>query len=52
MKVPLFQEISVKNLYKDAMTDPVLQKYLPNPDQLSGKLPERDYFFGILCTLK
>ena len=22
MKVPLFQEISVKNLYQDAMTDP------------------------------
>ena len=52
MKVPLFQEISVKNLYKDALNDPVLQKYLPNPDQLSGKLPERDFFFGILCTLK
>ncbi|TNV71108.1 hypothetical protein FGO68_gene4729 [Halteria grandinella] len=52
MKVPLYQEISVKNLYNDAMTDPVLKKYLPEPDQLSGKLPERDFFFGILCTLK
>ena len=30
----------------------MLAKYLPSPDQLSGKLPERDFFFGILCTLK
>jgi len=52
MKVPLFQEISVKNLYADAMTDPKLSKYLPDPEQLSGKMPERDFFFGILCTLK
>ena len=50
--MPLYQEISVKNLYADAMKDPVLSKYLPNPDQLSGKMPERDFFFGILCTLK
>ena len=52
MKVPLYQEISVKNLYEDAMQDPVLKKYLPDPNQLSGKMPERDFFFGILCTLK
>jgi len=52
MNVPLFQEISVKNLYPDAITDPLLKKYLPDPDQLSGKLPERDFFFGILCTLR
>ena len=52
MKVPLYQEISVKNLYDDAIQDPVLKKYLPDPNQLSGKMPERDFFFGILCTLK
>lgn len=52
MKVPLYQEISVKNLYEDAMKDAQLSKYLPDPDQLSGKLPEREFFFGILCTLK
>jgi hypothetical protein len=52
MKVPLYQEISVKNLYTDAMKDPLLSKYLPNPDQLSGKMPEREFFFGILCTLR
>ena len=52
MKVPLYQEISVKNQYEDAIQDLTLKKYLPNPTQLSGKMPERDFFFGILCTLK
>jgi len=31
MKVPLFQKISDKNLYTDAMTVPRLPKHLPNP---------------------
>ena len=34
------------------MQDPVLSKYLPDKKQLSGKLPERDFFFGVLGTLK
>ena len=42
----------MKNLYDDAMGDPVLAKYLPSKEQLSGKLPEREFFFGVLCTLK
>jgi hypothetical protein len=32
MNVPLFQEISVKNIYPDAMRDEAIRKYLPNPD--------------------
>jgi len=52
MEVPHYQEISVKNLYEDAMKDEVLVKYLPTKDQLSGKLPERDFFFGLMCTLR
>jgi len=52
LDIPLYQEISVKNLYVDAMADPVLSRYLPSQEQLSGKLPERDFFFGVLCTLK
>ena len=50
--VPAYQEISVKNLYEDAMKDPVLSKYLPTKEQLSNKLPERDFFFGVVCTLR
>ena len=34
------------------MNDPVLSKHLPNKQQLSGRLPERDFFFGVLCTLR
>ena len=32
MQVPLYPEISVKILYPDAMKDPAVAKYLPNPD--------------------
>ena len=34
------------------MQDAVLSKYLPTKEQLSGNLPERDFFFGVLCTLR
>ena len=52
MEVPCYQEISVKNLYEDAMKDELLVKYLPTKEQLSGRLPERDFFFGLMCTLR
>jgi hypothetical protein len=52
MEVPCYQEISVKNLYEDAMKDELLMKYLPTKEQLSGRLPERDFFFGLMCTLR
>ena len=52
LDIPAYQEISVKNLYEDAMKDAVLSKYLPNKDQLSNKLPEREFFFGVMCTLR
>lgn len=52
LAVPNYKEISVTNLYDDAMKDPVLNKYLPDKNQLSGKLPEREFFFGVLGTLK
>ena len=42
----------MKNLYDDAMGDAVLSRYLPSREQLSGKLPERDFFFGVVCTLR
>ena len=52
MEVPAYQEISVKNMYADALKDELLVKYLPSKEQLSGRLPEREFFFGILCTLR
>jgi hypothetical protein len=40
LEIPSYEEISVKNLYPDAMADPVLSKYLPSKEQVSNKLPE------------
>jgi len=50
--VPRYPELSVKNMYDDAMKDEVLIKYLPTKKQLSNKLPEREFFFGVLATLR
>jgi hypothetical protein len=52
LDVPCYAEISVKNLYEDALADPDLTRYLPTKEQLSGKLPEKRFFFGVLGTLK
>ena len=52
LEIPNYQELSVKNLYEDAMKDAELSKYLPNKEQLSNKLPEREFFFGVLCTMR
>ena len=42
----------MKNLYEDVMTDPQVREYLPDPEQSSNKLPEREFFFIILGTVK
>jgi hypothetical protein len=52
MEVPRYQEISMNNLYEDAMKDELLMKYIPTREQLSGQLPQRDFFFGLMCTLR
>lgn len=52
LEIPNYTEISVKNMYEDAMGDTEIAKYLPSREQLSGKLPERSFFFGILGSLK
>ena len=50
--VPHFDELSVKNLYADAMNDQLVKDYLPDLEQNSNRYPERDFFFGILGTLR
>lgn len=52
LDVPAYQELSVKNMYADAMQDEVLKDYLPSKQQLSNKLPERHFFFGVVATLR
>ena len=34
------------------MSDPIVAAYLPSKKQLSNKLPEKNFFFGILATLR
>ena len=50
--VPKYEELSVKNLYEDALSDPEVGGYLPELTMNSNRLPERDFFFGILGTIK
>ena len=52
MVVPKYEELSVKNLYKDALQDPEISPYLPSPEQSIKKLPERDFFFNIIRAIK
>ena len=50
--VPHYEELSVKNLYDDAMKDELVKDYLPDLEQNSNRHPERDFFFGILNSLR
>ena len=52
MVSPKYEDLSVKNLYKDALQDPEISPYLPSPDQSLKKLPERDFFFNIIGAIK
>ena len=52
LEVPAYPEISVKNLYDDALANPDVSKILPSKDDLGGRLPERAFFFGVLGNLK
>ena len=50
--VPHFEEFSVKNLYDDAMKDELIKDYLPDLEQNLNRILERDFFFGILGSLR
>ena len=52
LEVPHYSELSVKSLYEDALGDETLRLYLPSKKQLSNKLPDRVFFFGVVGTLK
>jgi len=52
VNVPLYPELSIKDMYPEAMGDEEVARYLPSiPDQ-STKLPEREFFFGVLATIR
>lgn len=48
--VPLYDELSVKNLYSQMIEDPQIAMYLPNVMD-KNRLPERNYFFTVINTL-
>ena len=44
--VPHYEELSVKNIYADAMKDELLKDYIPDLEMNSGRFPERDFFWN------
>jgi len=50
--VPRYAEISVKNLYADALGQPDVAKYLPDKEHMKNRLPERNFFFGVLSATR
>ena len=42
----------MKNLYPMAIKDPEIASYLPPLDEKKQRLPERDFFFGIMASIK
>ena len=50
VNVPLYDELSVKNLYDDMIQYPEFRRYFP--DRLpKGRQMDRSYFFNIMMTL-
>ena len=52
MAVPKYPELSVKNMFEEAMRDAEVSTYLPDFEMKSKKFPERDFFFGVLASIK
>lgn len=53
MKIPKYKELAMKTLYEWAMQVTEVRAYLPEHDMIVGsKMPDREFFLGILCTLK
>ena len=48
--VPKYSEISVEKLWRFVQECEDILQYFPYMDE--GKLPERDFMMGILCTFK
>jgi hypothetical protein len=50
INIPKYDELSVRNLWEEVMQDDDLRRYFPTIKN-NSKLPNRDYFFGIINTL-
>ena len=51
VNMPRYDELSVKKFWPLMQKDEVFMKYLPDPTP-DGRLPEREYFWNVLNTLK
>ena len=49
--IPKCRDVSVKALLPVFEKDKQIAQYLPNEEQRGYKLPEKDFFFGIIATL-
>lgn len=50
VNVPVFDELSVKNLWPQLKESPAFTRFFP--DKLpKGRLPQREYFFNIMNTV-
>ena len=51
INVPLFDELSVINIWPMTKEDKQMMKYFPNKLP-KGRVPDREYFFNILNTFQ
>ncbi len=50
VNVPLYDELSVVNLWPRMQDDPAFLRYFPSK-MAKGRLPDREYFFNVMNTL-
>ena len=50
VNVPVYDELSVKNLWPDASSDPELMQFFPDKFP-KGKTADRQYFFNVMNTV-
>ena len=52
IKVAQYSELSVKAIYPEALKDPELRSYMPEIPAHQRKLPERNWFYGVMAALR
>jgi hypothetical protein len=52
INVPLYAELSVKEMYQEVLLDEDLRPFLPDLKVHTSKVPESDFFFGVVATIK
>jgi hypothetical protein len=50
IKMPRGREVSVKNLLPHFQDLPYVKDFLPDEEQRGHRLPEAEFFFGVVAT--